>query len=138
MSGDEAYVKVYNSYIEATIAGDKNRDCLYDFSQYLLANSKSCSTVYNYVKYIKRFLNESNSIKNLTLSDYIKFLNKYQMKTSSYRVNIYTALKWFSRFLLATNVNKTDPMQFVHRPEMKESLKTITRRENKIVSTKQI
>lgn len=138
MSGNEAYIAEYEGKIRSALKDDPQEKILNDFVKYLIVNGKSISTTYMYVLHAKRLLHKSSDVNNLKLADYVNFISDYQSSTASYRINVYTALKWFSKFLFANQINTDNPMQFVSRPEMKESLKTIKRRESKAISKKQM
>ena len=129
MSGEENYIKIYMGEINHILKNNKYHDTLNGYVQYIVINRKAYSTAYNYLRYVNRFLQETNkNPSELVLSDYVNFLGTMKQKTSMYQVNIYTALKWYSKYLMADKVNLENPMQYINRPNAKESIKTIQRK----------
>lgn len=126
MSGEENYINMYMSHIKHVLDKNEYYDTLNNFVQYIIINGKSYSTSYNYIRYVNHFLHESRkNPSELALSDYVNFMAKMKQKNSMYQINVYAALKWYSKYLMADKVNLENPMQYINRPNAKESIKTI-------------
>ena len=67
-------------------------------------------------------------IKDLDLDDFTIYLSSIKNTTQSNQIVAYAALKKFSMYLLASNKNTSNPMQYIKRPKFKESKETIDKR----------
>lgn len=94
--------------------------------------------VYNFLQYVKK------NISEIVYDDYIEYLAKIKTSengektTSSYQINIYSALKKFSRYCYVSDKSKRDYMRDVDRPKAIQSQKTIEKRENGFLDNEQI
>ena len=142
MTGNEYYDNKYKKRIDNCYSKLNNRDqvkTLENFEKYMAIEGVLVSTRMNYVGRIVTFLNAMNKeIKDIDFADYVDYLNTYQDKTSSYRIQIYTALKRFSEYLCYAKIIDTDYMENVKRPKDSESMETKQRREKSFLSEKEL
>ena len=76
------------------------------------------------------FLNKlDKEASQIGFSDYINFITKFQDCTSSYQVQVYTALKNFSEYLYKTQITTSNDMEKIDRPKSRESIETVQKRE---------
>lgn len=100
-------------------------------------NDSSIQTKYYYLCHINAFMElVKKEPENLTFDDFNNYMMKISYKedgtemTSSYRINIYSALKKFNEYLYVSKRLEQNYMLYIKRPKPKESQKTITKREN--------
>lgn len=105
------------------------RDCLDGFYSFLIG--KSYSSAYVYLSRVHSFVKEREitDVSNITLNDYTKYLASIRSMTSSYQITVYSALKKFSKYLVATEMCSRDYMEYVERPKYIETEETKERRE---------
>lgn len=120
--------KVINK-IESLINTQTDKDYLKGFFFYI--SSMSVNSCYNYIIYVINFMNFINKTpEKLTTNDYSSYMFFIRNKTSSYRIAVYSALKKFSSYLQANEINNKNPMQYIERPKATESQATKVKREN--------
>lgn len=126
MSGTTEYNNNFITKTEEYIEKYANHSCVNGFYNYL---NLAPSTTFNYIFYITSFLNETGKEpETLILDDYTKYLKKIKDNTASYQIAVYSALKKFSLYLCASEINTKNPMAFVERPKAVESINTINKR----------
>ena len=131
MKGQDEYKSQYKNRIDKIINDNENKDYLEGF-YYFTCNSKlnGLSSSYTYLNNIINFMNDVNkSVNELSLDDYTIYLGKLKDKSASYQINVYSSLKKFSKYLLATKRNVDDPMQYIDRPKFSESINTVEKRD---------
>lgn len=138
MSGREERNQNLNNTISAYLAMNNDKPYLSGF-YYFLTNT-SLTTAYQYIKYIKMFMdfNQKKDVKDLSLDDYAMYMNHIKTFTPSYQIAIYSALKKFSLYLQASNRNNNDFMQYIARPKAKERQSTIQKRERGYLAEEEI
>ena len=138
MSGRKEYkdkltIKI-NNFIEKS-----NKPCLKGF-RYFIRNM-ALTSAYEYITQVGNFLDyvEKNP-EELTVDDYTFYLFGLEEKgrTASYQITAYSALKKFSTYLLAKEINTTDPMRFVDRPKFTETIATQEKREKGFLTKREI
>lgn len=142
MSGLQDYDSLYQSKISALT---KNNRVLENF-YYFISGNATLSTCYTYLSYVSRFLNVVRKpVEELSVEDFMIYLAKFnntqpnsKQYSSSYKIDIYQALKRFSKFLVATRKIKENPMDYIERPKFKENQQTITKREEGYLNEKEI
>lgn len=136
--------------LEYTLQNEKNiqhvidaRPELYGF--YSFISDLSRTTAYNYLNKINGFLNYANKPpEELTIDDFSGFLLNKRMtengtiSTSSYRIQVYQALKKYGKYLVVKGVLPCNPMDSIDRPASKESQTTIEKREKGYLSKSEI
>lgn len=112
---------------------------------YSFIGDKSISTIYSYLGYVNGFLNYINKSPNeLSVDDfsgYMLFIQKTESgerTTSSYRITVYSALKQYGKYLVASNQLRNNPMDFIGRPKAVDNQETIAKREIGYLSKKEI
>lgn len=138
MTGNEEYKEKFLDMAKNQVAEHNNIKYLDDFYYYLV-NTKSPSTVYNYINYVVRFLEATNieDPKEITFSSYNRYLATLINDTSSYRIAVHSALKRFSIFLAANEITK-DYMASIDRPVLIETQKTKEKREKSILTDEDV
>lgn len=132
MNGNLEYEKKYQRKIDNILESNKS---LYGF--YSFIGDKSISTIYNYLLDINSFLSYVNNknVSELNVDDFAGYMMKIQRNkngertTSSYRIAVYSALKKYGKYLVASNQLEKNPMDFIDRPKPIESQNTIAKRE---------
>lgn len=138
MKGTEQYKIKYKEKSQYLIEKNQDIHCLKGFYNYI-GNSKSDTTKYNYLLHIIDFCNSiEKDPKDYILDDYSEYLNRFSEKTSSYQITKYSAIKKFSEYLDANDINKRNPMKHIERPKSIESEETIVKRENSFLTKKEI
>lgn len=126
--------KEYEQKIETKIFNLINKnDLLKGF--YSFISDKTMSTRYTYLGYINNFLENVNKIpQELTLDDFAGYMlfiqktNKGDRTTSSYRIAVYSALKKYGKYLVASKQLTNNPMDYIDRPKAIENQSTISKR----------
>lgn len=114
--------------IENLLKTQKDREYLEGFFFYI--SSMSINSCYSYIVYVINFLDFINkSPKDLTVNDYSSYMFSIRDKTSAYKITVYSALKKFSVYLKANDINNKNPMQYIERPKAIESQTTKVKRE---------
>lgn len=111
-------------------------------------NDSSVQTRYYYLCHVCAFMEYVNKEPNtLTFDDFNNYMMKISYKedgsmmTSSYRINIYSALKKFNEYLCVSgklNKNTQFFMRDIKRPKPKESKETIEKREKAFLTEREI
>ena len=78
------------------------------------------------------------SVENLDLDDYTEFLTRLNNMTSSYQISVYSGLKKFAKYLVASRKATYNPMEDIARPKHKEKEETIAKREKGYLEKKEI
>lgn len=142
MTGNLDYEYIYQKKINRILQENSN---LYGFYSFII--DQSISTVYNYLLHVKRFLNyvKDKPLTELNVDDFSGYMLKIQKNqkngdktTSSYKIAAYSALKKYSKYLIASNKLDKNPMDYIGRPKPIESQKTIIKRENGYLSETEI
>lgn len=141
MDGNKEYENKYQIKINNLLNSNKK---LYGF--YSFIGDKSISTIYNYLLNINSFLLyiKDKSLCELNVDDFSGYMMKIQKNkngektTSSYRISVYSALKKYGKYLVASNQLDKNPMDFIDRPKPIENQKTIEKREIGYLSKKEI
>ena len=139
MSGTQAYNDKINNKINKLIDNNNDKTYLKGFRYFL--GGLALSSVYDYVSRVNNFMDYANkNPEDLTIDDYTIFLGELEAKgkTASYRIVTYAALKKFSMYLKANQINDRNPMQYVSRPKAVESIKTKSKREKGFLTKKEI
>lgn len=129
MNGVDNYNEKYDLMSKKRIMANNDKSYLEGFYYYLLSDT-SYSGAYGYLGCVINFVDYC-SVKKLStikLDNYTKYLSSIKTKSSSYKIEVYSALKKFSRYLKANGYSE-DYMQFVKRPKFKESQETKEKRE---------
>lgn len=140
MTGNMEYEYQYQKRIDDLLLKNPKLIGFYSF-----INEKSISTIYNYLLIINNFLtNVDKNINELNVDDFSLFLLKKQKNicgektTSSYKIDVYSALKKYGNYLVASNQLQVNPVNYIDRPKAIESQKTINKRENGFLSKEEI
>ena len=141
MTGNLEYESKYQRKIDNILASNRN---LYGF--YSFIGDKSISTIYNYLLDVNSFLLyiENKPSNKLNVDDFAGYMMKIQKNrngektTSSYRIAVYSALKKYGKYLVASNQLEKNPMDFIDRPKPVENQKTVAKREIGYLSKKEI
>ena len=107
MKGQDEYKAQYKRRIDNIIQSNQDKDYLEGF-YYFTCNSKlnGLSSSYTYLNNVVSFMNTVNKdVSKLILDDYTIYLGKLKDMSSSYQINVYSALKKFSKYLAATKKN---------------------------------
>ncbi len=130
MTGIEVYNNDFEKSAKKRIADNNDKPYLEDFYYFMLSDT-SYSASYNYLGCVINFLNnvQLDDISKIKLGNYTKYMSTLKQKSSSYRIDVYSALKKFSSFLKADGVCNEDYMQSVKRPKFKERQTTRDKRE---------
>lgn len=129
MNGEIVYKETINKRIDHMIQNNPEITCLRGFRYFI---KKSPSTTYQYLMIIKNFVEKTGkSVEDLTLDDYDIFLGQMEEDhlTRSYQITVYAALKKFSTYLMANQINGRDPMQYIERPKPVEKVETQEKRD---------
>lgn len=139
MKGNELYNKEWAEKTHNYIAkNDKDgKKFLSAFSSYMLESSVRTNHAYvccadNLCKYANK------GAKDLTLTDYTMYMSSHREKSSTFKIQTYSALKKYSNFLYASHICADNPMQFVGRPKAIESDETRKKREAGFLTKEEI
>lgn len=141
MKGNLEYESNYQRKIDNLLASNNKLHGFYSF-----IGDKSISTIYNYLLHINGFLLYvgNKSLNNLNVDDFSGYMMKIQRNqkgersTSSYRIAVYSSLKKYGNYLVATRVIDQNPMNYIDRPKAIDSQKTIEKREIGYLEKKEI
>lgn len=140
MNGNMEYELKIERKIQNLIERNVNLSGFYSF-----IGDKSISTIYTYLGYVNGFLTYINkSPSELTLDDFSGYMLSIQRNengertTSSYRISVYSALKKYGKYLVASNQLQKNPMDFIGRPKAIDTKETIAKREIGYLSKKEI
>ena len=142
MNGVENYNNEYERYAHKRIEKNQDKKYLKGFYYFMLSDGeRSYSGAYNYLAHVINFVNRSNIIDPtvITLDDFSEYLNyAYKGKSSSHQIGVYSALKEFSKYLMANQYCDRDYMQFLKRPAPRETVETIEKREKGYMTSREI
>lgn len=138
MTGVEAYNEKYQKLAESLLKKHNGNDILSGYYYYIL-NGMSCSSAYTYLGYISNFLETLNgkNASEIKLIDYNKYMASHKTQTPSYHINLYNALKKFSRYLKASGICN-DYMESVQRPKYFIKQESKKKREKKYLNKEEI
>ena len=94
--------------------------------------SRSELTTYNYLLTINDFLDSigNKELSEINYNDYIIYENKFNSKTSSYRIVKHSALKAFSSYLKRSQICERDILENAKAPKAFTSVETLEKREH--------
>ena len=139
MNGKDVYEERYRQKTENVIQNNQDKSYLKGFYNYMSSSRLSSSTKYDYINYVVSFMNSNKKcVESLDLDDYTEFLTSLNNMTSSYQISVYSGLKKFSKYLVASRKASYNPMEEITRPKHKEQENTITKRENGYLDKKEI
>ena len=138
MNGHEEVERKKNEKINCFLRSNNDKPYLLSFKNYMGTNV-ALNTKYNYIRYVAKFMDWSNKkVEDLTLDDYTGFMSLYEDKVASHQIIVYSALKKFSSYLVASGRNMSHPMQYVPRPKFTEKIETIEKREHGWMNKREI
>ena len=138
MTGKEIYEEKFKQKTEAMIADNPDKPYLKGFFNFM-GNSLSCSTKFNYVYFVVTFMNSNGkSVEELDFDDYTEFLARISNATSSYQIGVYSGLKKFATYLVASRKAEYNPMDNIKRPKFIEKEETIKKREKGYLEKREI
>ena len=138
MTGKEIYEENFKQKIDTMIKNNADKPYLKGFYNFM-GNSLSYSTKYNYIYFVVTFMNSNGKkVDELDLDDYTEFLSNISNSTSSYQIGVYSGLKKFATYLVASRKSEYNPMNHIERPKFKEREETIKRREKGYLEKKEI
>jgi len=138
MNGNQAYKNQHQRKIDKLLENNQDKKYLKGFYNYI-SNSLSLSTIYDYISYVINFMNfNQKSVEDITLDDYTEFLSQIKDMTPSYQITVYSGLKKFSTYLLASKRNMDNAMAYISRPKYSEDITTIEKREKGYLDKKEI
>ena len=112
---------------------------------YSFISDKTMSTRYTYLGYVNSFIEYANKNPNMfTIDDFTGYMlaiqktNSGERTTSSYRIAVYSALKKYGKYLVASGQLTSNPMDFIDRPKAVENQSTIAKRDVGFLSKKEI
>lgn len=130
MTGIQEYELQYQNRINSILDTNPNLRGFYSFMQ-----SVSITTAYTYLNNVSAFLKYTKKeMENLNVDDFSRYLTKIkrnkkgELSTASYRIEVYSSLKKFGKYLVACNKLDSNPMELIERPKFTESQKTINKR----------
>lgn len=138
MNGKEIYEEKFKQKIDIIIKDNPNKPYLKGFYNFM-GDSLSMSTKYNYVYFVTSFMNSNGKrVEDLELDDYTEFMSKISDATSSYQIGVYSGLKKFATYLVASRKTDYNPMDHIKRPKFKEKEETILKREKGYLEKREI
>lgn len=141
-TGIEAYNEEFDSLSRKRIEKNSDKPFLRGFYNFMISDGdRSYSGAYNYLSHVINFVNAENITDpmNISLDDYTDYLSKsYRGKSSSHQIGIYSALKEFSKYLVANNICNKNYMEFINRPKTVETIETIEKREKKYLTKDEV
>ena len=139
MNGKEVYEERYKVKIENVIQNNTDKPYLKGFYNYMSSSRLSYSTKYDYINYVVAFMNNNGKqVESLELDDYTEFLTGLNNMTSSYQISVYSGLKKFAKYLVASRKASYNPMEEIARPKHKEKEETIAKREKGYLEKREI
>lgn len=134
MTGNEYYDNYFSDKIKKEIENlqnEKQKEVVGNFSQYMSIEGIMIRTKENYVGTVRRFLNATQKeLDQIGFADYTGYMSEHIDKTSSYQIQIYTALKKFAEYLKIIGIAKENEMDGVKRPKSREKIETKEKREH--------
>ena len=138
MTGKEIYKDKFKQKTEAIIKNNPDKSYLKGFYNFM-GNSLSCSTKFNYIYFVVTFMNSNGKkVEELDFDDYTEFLSGISTATSSYQIGVYSGLKKFATYLVASRKTDYNPMEHIDRPKFKEEEETKKKREKGYLEKKEI
>lgn len=138
MNGKEIYEENFKKRIDNIIKNNQDKPYLKGFYNYM-GNSLSCSSKFNYVSFVVTFMNSNGKkVEELDFDDYTEFLSSINDATASYQIGVYSGLKKFAKYLVASRRTDYNPMDHIARPKFKEKEETIAKREKGYLEKKEI
>lgn len=138
MNGKEIYEEKIRQKTEAIIKDNPDKPYLKGFYNFM-GNRLSCSTKFNYIYFTVSFMNyNKKNIEELEFDDYTEFLSSIGNATSSHQIGVYSGLKKFATYLIASRKADYNPMEHIERPKFKEKEETIAKREKGYLEKKEI
>lgn len=138
MNGKEIYEDKFVQKTYNIIKDNPDKPYLKGFYNYM-GNSLSCSTKYNYIYFVVIFMNSNGKkVEELDFDDYTEFLAGISNATSSYQISVYSGLKKFAKYLVASRKTDYNPMNHIERPKFKEKEETIVKREKGYLEKEEI
>lgn len=136
MNGREEYISKQETKINNFIKANSDKSYLKGFYNFV-GSKKSLNTRYNYLLYVKRFMDtcSGKKLSEIGLDDYTSFLADC---SESAKKPAYSALKAFSKYLKASKANTDDAMAEIEAPKYEETESTLNRREKKFLSDTEI
>lgn len=127
MNGNDVIELKVIERLERFINENPDKPYLEGYRYFIDKNANT--TIYNYVRHVCSFMNFcKKDVKDLDIDDFTKYISSIKNTTQSNQIVAYAALKKFSMYLLASNKNTSNPMQYIDRPKFKESKETIEKR----------
>ena len=138
MNGKEIYEDKFKQRVDNIIKDNQDKPYLKGFYNYM-GNSLSNSTKFNYIYFVVTFMNSNGKkVEELDFDDYTEFLAGISNATSSYQISVYSGLKKFAKYLVASRRTDYNPMDHIERPKFKEKEETIAKREKGYLEKKEI
>lgn len=138
MNGKEVYEEKIRQKTEAIIRDNPDKPYLKGFYNFM-GNRLSCSTKYNYIYFVVTFMNSTGKkVEEVEFDDYTEFLSSISNATSSHQIGVYSGLKKFATYLVASRKTDYNPMEYIERPKFKEKEETIAKREKGYLEKKEI
>lgn len=138
MNGKEIYEEKIRQRIDAIIKDNPDKPYLKGFYNYM-GNNLSCSTKYNYIYFVVTFMNSNGKkVEEVDFDDYTEFLQSISETTASNQIGVYSGLKKFATYLVASRKTDYNPMDHIARPKFKEEEETIKKREKGYLEKKEI
>lgn len=137
MNGEKTYINGINGKIDRLLEKNSDKGYLKGYRYFLIGMAPS--SIYNYISRVNHFMDSTQKEpEDLRLDDYTIYLGEIADRTSSYRIVTHTALRKFSLYLKANDINTLDPMQYISRPKAKESIETKEKRVKGFLEKKEI
>lgn len=137
MNGTTYYENKINRQIDYMINQNPDLPILKGYRYYI--GNMALSSIYQYLMSVKNFLRQSDKDpKDLILDDYTIYMGTIKDKSSGYQISSYTALKKFSKYLKANQINLLDPMEHIDRPKPFVSIETEKKRDKGFLTKTEI
>jgi len=138
MNRKEAYDNKYKKKIDKIIQNNTDKNYLRGFYNYM-GSRLAYSTKYDYLNYVVNFINfTEKEIVDIGLDDYTNFLSTIEDMTTPYQISVYSGLKKFATYLIASNKTSDNPMKYIERPKFKEREDTKEKREKGYLEKREI
>ena len=138
MNGKEIYEDKFKQRIDSIIKENQDKPYLKGFYNFM-GNSLSYSTKFNYIYFVVTFMNSNGKkVEEVDFDDYTEFLANISDATASYQIGVYSSLKKFATYLVASRKTDYNPMEHIKRPKFKEEEETIKKREKGYLEKKEI
>ena len=138
MNGKEIYEDKFKQRTDDIIKNNPDKPYLKGFYNFM-GNSLSCSTKFNYIYFVVIFMNSNGKkVEEVDFDDYTEFLSNISNATASYQIGVYSGLKKFATYLVASRKTDYNPMELIARPKFKEKEETIAKREKGYLEKKEI